>query len=44
MPFIVVYSIDWDMILLLKARKKDLKISDDMARGISRALGGSWDK
>ena len=29
---------------LLTGPKKDLKISDDMARGISRALGGSWDK
>jgi uncharacterized membrane protein len=29
---------------LLEGPKKDLKISDDMARGISRALGGNWDK
>lgn len=29
---------------LLTGPKKDLKVSDDMARGISRALGGSWDK
>ncbi len=29
---------------LLAVPKKDLKVSDDMARGISRALGGYWDK
>ncbi|MHB9140103.1 MAG: hypothetical protein ACYC4Q_11935, partial [Victivallaceae bacterium] len=27
---------------LLEGPKKNLKISDDMARGISQALGGSW--
>lgn len=34
----------WDYSQLLEVPKKDLKISDDMAGGISRALSGSWNK